>query len=42
VAAIESPEKVGLKPIYEFDEANETGMAYGRVERPASGNGRPG
>jgi len=33
VAAIESPEKVGLRPFHEFDEANET---WPRGDRPAA------
>jgi len=33
MAAIESPEKVGLKPFHEFDEANET---WPRGDRPAA------
>jgi len=33
MAAIESPEKVGLKPFLEFDEANET---WPRGDRPAA------
>ena len=33
MAAIESPEKVGLRPFHEFDEANET---WPRGERPAA------
>jgi hypothetical protein len=33
MAAIESPEKVGLRPFHEFDEANET---WPRGDRPAA------
>jgi hypothetical protein len=33
MAAIESPEKVGLKPVHEFDDANAT---WPRGERPAA------
>src|SRR3954465_2879173 len=33
MAAIESPEKIGLKPFHEFDQANET---WPRGDRPAA------
>ena len=39
MAAIESPEKVGLKPFHEFDEANEAVLNVVSVEGVAGGEG---